>query len=270
MPVDRRLRVDLANKVGISESRLYAHAAKMNADHGPMGTDDAMYVLAQLNGLNLTKYIDDRDIVDRVRVIVDRVRAALPRDAVARRPARPPAPTTTARSRTPVNRTITCQDLLDFPLLLPKSVEDDAERMSNLYLRMYLLENSIRNVIVRVLAAKYGKGWWALCAPTDVRNKVQDRKAREAKVPWHGQRGSQEIYYSDFGDLRKIIESKWDDFKPILPSRPWITQKLEELEPARNILAHHNPVPANEQKRLELYYDDWAAMIKDRGGAIPA
>jgi hypothetical protein len=261
---DPRLRADLAKRIGLSERRLYELAAKMKAEHGPMGTDDAMYVIAQMNGLDLTKYIADRDVVDRIRVMV-------PRGSITRTPAKPPAPATTARTRTPVTRAIRVgSTAAAAELLLPKAFEDDAERMSSLYPKMYLLENSIRNVIVRVLAAKYGKGWWALCAPTDVRNKVRDRKAKEAKEPWHGQRGSHEIYYSDFGDLRKIIESKWSDFSPILPSRPWITQKLEELEPARNILAHHNPVPANEQKRLELYYDDWAAMIKDRGGAIPA
>jgi hypothetical protein len=260
---DPRLRADLAKKLNVSERRLYQLAADMKSEHGPMGTDDAIYVIAQMNRLDLTKYIDDREVVDRIRGMI-------PRGAVAR-PATTPAQPTTAKTRTQVTRAIRVgSTAAAAELLLPKAFEDDAERMSNLYPKMYLLENSIRSVIVRVLAAKYGKDWWALCAPTDVRNKVKDRKAKEAKEPWHGQRGSHEIYYSDFGDLRKIIESKWGDFSPILPSRPWITQKLEELEPARNILAHHNPVPANEQKRLELYYDDWAAMIKDRGGAIPA
>jgi len=246
---------------------MYQLAAELKANHGPMGTDDAVYVLAHQNRLDLTKYIDDKAAVDRIRGLVPR--NAGPVAAVATPSKKAPA-AAIVNTRTPVSRTIRIgSTAAAADLLLPKVFEDDAERMSNLYPKMYLLENSIRNVIGRVLAAKYGKGWWALCAPTDVQHRVQDRKAKEAKVPWHGSRGSHEIYYSDFGDLRKIIENKWADFSAIFPSRPWITQKLEELEPGRNILAHHNPVPANEQKRFELHYDDWAAMIKDRRDTVP-
>ena len=123
MPVDRRLRIDLAKKIGISERRLYELAARMNADHGPMGTDDAMYVLAQLNGLNLAKYIDDRDVVDRVRVIADRVRAALPREETTRPTARAKAPAATAATRRPVTRTIRVGSVgAAADLLLAKSV----------------------------------------------------------------------------------------------------------------------------------------------------
>lgn len=153
--------------------------------------------------------------------------------------------------------------------MLPTSVANDATRMADLYPKMYLLENSIRNVINRVMTAKHGDDWWATRAPTEVRNRVKDRKDKEAKVPWHGKRGSHDIYYSDFSDLRNIIVKNWPDFDGILHSQQWISQRLEELEPARNTLAHHNPVPANEQKRLEVYFDDWTALIDSKRAVIP-
>jgi hypothetical protein len=262
MPVDRQLRFDLAKKVRLSERRLYELAAKVKSDHGPMGTDDAMYVLAHLNGLDLMRYIDDRDAVDRVRVIVDRVRADLPRGEVARPPARPQAPATTGKPHTPVTRTIRVGSVsAAADLMLPKSVEDDAERMANLYPKIYLLENSIRTVISRVMKAKHGPEWWSTCVSTGVRNKVQGRKEKEERAPWHGTRGTHDIYYSDFADLKDIVVKNWVDFEDIFPNQPWITVKLEELEPARNTLAHHNPVPAKEQTRFDVYFDDWAKLV---------
>jgi hypothetical protein len=153
--------------------------------------------------------------------------------------------------------------------MLPVGVLNDAARMATLYPYLYVLENSIRHLIGRVLSANHGSGWWASRAPVDVRNRVQDRKVKESKTPWHGKRGGHDINYSDFSDLRRIITFNWADFEPIFPSQPWITQKLEELEPARNTLAHHNPVPANEQKRLEVILDDWTVMINAKRDAIP-
>jgi len=268
VPVDRRLRVDLAKKVGISERRLYELAARMDADHGPMGTDDAMYVLAQFNGLKLTKYIDDRDAVDRVRVIADRVRAAMPRAEESRPPARPEAPA--GAPRAPVVRTIRVGPVGGAAeLLLPKSVEDDADRMGQLYPKIYLLENSIRTVIVRVMTAKHGSDWWSKRVSTGTQNKVQGRRDKEEKAPWHGARGTHDIYYSDFADLKDILFKNWADFEDIFPNQAWITLKLEELEPARNTLAHHNPVPAKEQTRFDVYFDDWGKLVAAKKGLIP-
>ena len=39
--------------------------------------------------------------------------------------------------------------------------------------------------------------------------------------------------------------------------------------PARNTLAHNNPVSENEQKRIEVFYNDWAALIEANKTAIP-
>lgn len=154
-------------------------------------------------------------------------------------------------------------------LLLPNSVATDAARMADLYPKLYLLENSIRNVIERVMAAKYGKAWWTTSVAKRIRDRVQDRKDKEAKAPWHGKRDAHDIYYSDFSDLKNIINAHPDDFADIFPSPAWITQKLEELEPARNTLAHHNPVPEKERQRLDVYFDDWAKLVHAKRGAIP-
>jgi hypothetical protein len=154
-------------------------------------------------------------------------------------------------------------------VLLPTSVLNDANRMADLYPKLYILENSIRNVINRVMTAKHGTDWWTTHVSTDVRNRVRTREEKEEKAPWHGARAAYDINYSDFSDLKNILIKNWVDFEDIFPNQPWITVKLEELEPARNTLAHHNPVPEKEQTRLDVYFDDWAKLVEAKQTLIP-
>lgn len=263
MAADAKLRAELLKKLGgVTPQRLYQVVGELKRVHGPMSTEDATYVLAHMKGLDLTKYLD-RESFDRIRGMVPRTNEA---KAAGPTPRAAPAP----KAASPASRAVrVAASVPAVNLLLPTAVANEAARMANLYPKVYLLENSIRNVINRVMTAKHGAGWWTTHVSTDVRNRVQTRKDKEAKTPWHGKRGSHDIYYSDFSDLRTILIKNWVDFAALFPSQAWITQKLEELEPARNTLAHHNPVPENEQKRLDLYFDDWASLVDSKKDVIP-
>ena len=257
MATNRELRSDLLKKLGVTPQRLSQLVAQVKRLYGPMTTEEGTYVLAHQRGMDITRYLDP-PMVDRIRGMVPAgVPAAAASLATGRMPAARTRPVRIAPKLEVVNA------------MLPASVGADAARMADVYPKMYVLENSLRTVISRVLRSRHGKDWWASCAPTDVKNKVRDRKADEARRPWHGKRGSHEIYYSDFGDLRKLIIQNWSEFAGIFPSQPWITQKLEELEPPRNVVAHNNPLSEKDAKRIEVYSDDWIALINDRRAMIP-
>jgi Swt1-like HEPN len=259
---NRQLRADLLKQLGnVTPQRLSQLVGEIKRDHGPMNTEDATYVLAHMRGLDLTKYLD--------KEVVDRLRGMIPRGQPARTPTKA-APADPVNGRGAPARLIKAGSTAPaVDLLLSPTVAGEAAAMADLYPKMYLLENSIRSLINRVMTASHGAGWWATHAPTDVQKTVKGRKDKEDKVPWHGKRGAHEIYYSDFSDLRNIITKNWTDFQPIIPKQQWIAQWLEELEPARNTLAHNNPVAANEKKRLEVFFDDWVAFIKANGASIP-
>lgn len=258
MATNRQLRNDLLKKLGVTPQRLSQRVAQVKRLYGPMTTEEGTYVLAHQEGIDLPKYLD--------QATVDRVRSMVPKDVGS---ASPPT-IQKRRGKTLATKPIRIAPSLEVvDAMLPASVAEDASRMASIYPQMYVLENSIRTVIARVLRAKYGNDWWSKRAPKEVQGKVKDRRDKESKTPWHGKRGSHDIFYSDFSDLRKLIVGSWGDFKPIFPTQQWITQKLEELEPPRNILAHHNPVSKQDIKRIELYSDDWIALLNDRRGVIP-
>ena len=69
--------------------------------------------------------------------------------------------------------------------------------------------------------------------------------------------------------VRDIITKSWGDFEPIFLKQPWITQRLEELKPPRNIVGHNNPLSKQEENRVDLYFNDWIALLNDRRDVVP-
>jgi Swt1-like HEPN len=254
-----QLRADLLKKLGgVSRQRLSQRVADIKKAHGPMSTEDATYVLAHQQGLDLPKYL--------AQATVDRVRGMLQRtaDQAAPAPAVRATPTRATTSR-PVR--IDADAAID--PLLPAVVADDAKNMAKVYTRLYVLENSARNVIHRVMTAKHGADWWSKKAPAKVQKNVQDRKNKEDKRPWTGKRGSHEIHYSDFGDLQNIILANWADFEDVFQEVAFITRTLGGLEPMRNITAHNNRVAQKEEDRLRIHVDDWVKQVNGRRAFIP-
>ncbi|MGH3691313.1 MAG: Swt1 family HEPN domain-containing protein [Microbacterium sp.] len=259
MATNRELKTALLEKLGVTPQRLSQRVAQVKRLYGPMSTEDGTYVLAHQEGVDLTRYVD--------QATVDRVRGLLPGKAGTTTPAANPAKRTRAATSSSAVRIAPSLELVD--AMLPRALLESANRMANVYPKLYVFENSIRNVIVRVLSAKHGSDWWAATAPTGVQKRVATRKDQEAKKPWHGKRGTGEIYYSDFGDLRDLITSNWSEFEPIFLKQAWITQRLDELEPPRNIVAHNNPLSKNEENRVDLYFNDWIALLNDRREFVP-
>ncbi len=259
MATNRRLQAALLQNLGVTPQRLSQRVRDMKAQSGPMSTEDATYVIAHQQGIDLTKFLD-RDTVDRVRGLV-------PISAATRQPSNKSAAKKASR---PAQVSISIAGKLPkFDALLSSSIAKDAAKMAQLYPVYYVLENSLRIVIKRILEHKYGKDWWDTKAPKSVRAGVEDRQAREGKKPWHGKRGQHEIFYSDFGDLRSIIERNWAEFEELFPTRHWITSRLDDLEHPRNVMAHHNPVAESDLKRIDVYFHDWTELLTSIKDKIP-
>lgn len=254
MATNKKLLNDLLTKLNVTPQRLSQKRQEVKRLYGPMSTEEATYFIAHQEGLDLTKYLEP-DLVDRIRGLV-------PKPSIGS------APTSTARPKkaksartTPIRITPNSEPV---DALLSASIARDSKMMATIYPTFYVLENSLRLVIKRILEERHGKEWWSDCVPSDVQNRVNGRKKDERSKPWHGKRGAHEIFYSDFKDLRSILEKNWADFAELFPSRPWITQKLDELEAPRNIIAHNNPLNTVDQQRIELYFHDWIELLKDR------
>lgn len=153
---------------------------------------------------------------------------------------------------------------------LKKSVLKDIKKMSeDIYPRLYLFENSIREFITAVMEKEYGKKWWeeeidGIRSLKEVKQKVERRLKSEEKYFYHGKRGAAPIYYTDFADLKVIIKSKEavfnKYFKGLRGGSNWLLLKIDELTPARRVSSHHNPLGKKDADRVELFLSDWVEV----------
>jgi hypothetical protein len=140
---------------------------------------------------------------------------------------------------------------------LPQNLSKEAQRMAETYPDMYLYENLVRHTVMTVLEKKHGKQWWVEpnVVSRAIRDTVEDRKKLEDEERWHSKRGSHEIFYTDFGDLRNIILTNINLFKPVFGDLE-INADMKRLELSRNIIAHDNPLPPREVQRIRMALED--------------
>lgn len=129
------------------------------------------------------------------------------------------------------------------------------------YLGFFCLENAVRELVSERLAENHGASWWDDCATSGMKTKVAGRQDKEGKNRWHARRGEHEIQYTDFGDLKSLIQNNWDDFEDLFPDQNWIAGRLDELEASRNIIAHSNVLETRELERIRLYLEDWVRQV---------
>lgn len=146
---------------------------------------------------------------------------------------------------------------------LSEKVSTDARKMADVYYHLYLFENSLRQFISDTLGEKYGVEWWNTQLTDRIKNKAQNRMEKEDKNRWHSIRGAHPICYVDIDDLRKIIVKNQSDFEEKLPENPieWFTQRINEIELSRNIIAHHNPLGDDDIAQLKRYFRQWMRQL---------
>jgi len=141
------------------------------------------------------------------------------------------------------------------------TLRNDSMRMARLYALIFCFENSVREL----LRSRLGEGnpdWWSSpSVPNAVCNNADSRQAKSHKDSWLEGANSDVLGFVDFGDLAKIINNNWQFFEDLIPSQHWLSQRLDELEAARNFIAHNRMLSDAEFARIEMYINDWNRQI---------
>jgi hypothetical protein len=257
----RLLRAEVKKTATISDRAVNKRIKKAQANHPTASREDALLLVAAREGIAISGFCDEQRTLDRVNQWLER-------DAGSRQPD-PPPPRRTRASAQPTTINIG-RDLAVTDPLLPQRVIQDAKMMAErVYPKLYLLENSLREVIMRVMRNAHGKDWWQSHASPQLQKKVAIRKNEESRKAWHGKRGAHEIYYADFADLKGLVNSNYDLFRAVFPDRQWFDVILDALNPSRNVSSHHNPVASHDLDRIEVNFRDWQAHIAATRHLIP-
>jgi hypothetical protein len=239
----------------------------------PMKTGVAQAIIAHDQGIRIDRYLvgtDLKEVQDTLaRVGNDAPTASAPAsNGKGRHTARAKRPGTRAMSFKALNITITD------PFLAPEKIVQ-AHEMAKVYPVLHVLENSIRNVIRKVMEAQFGTDWWdtALTSPPalKMKNRVENRLKTEAEQSWHQRRGDHKIDYIDLSDLLVIAQSKPNLFFPgVLGKESWFQSLVDQTSPSRHVLCHMNGLKENSVTALGVRLVEWENHLKNRETEIRA
>jgi hypothetical protein len=137
---------------------------------------------------------------------------------------------------------------------------NSALEMSRLYALLFCFENEVRSFIRERLEEKEGLDWHDKLPPKILKH-AEGRKETALKDSWLEGEKTDLLGFADFGQLAQIIVDKWDHFKDIIPSQHWLKQRMDEMEKARNFIAHNRMLLPSEFQRLYMYIADWNRVI---------
>lgn len=249
------LREEIARKLDIKISQIYKKAVNL-ATTAQTKTEDGIYLLAAKNGINLNKYLP-KEKVDHIRQLLFQLNQHSP-------VLRFTSPSTKKKVSKIVCLSVGKVFQINDPIIPHKVIVEAKEMAEEVYPILYVFENSVREMIIRVMQRAYGDNWWDIKVSKEIRQEVERRKTKEDQNPWHGKRGVHSIYYTDLEHLGRIVQNNWADFKTILPTPQWLTQRIDEISHSRNPVAHMNPLSKDDVQRIKIYFRDWERQIKTK------
>lgn len=140
-------------------------------------------------------------------------------------------------------------------------LRNDALSMSRLYALVYCFENSVRALITERLSERHGVNWWNTKIPRRIREFAEQRIKDAEENSWLEGQSKDPLGFVQFGHLSDMICENWADFLDLIPSQHWLRQRMEELEKARNFMAHNRLLLPAEFQRIEMYVNDWNRQV---------
>lgn len=250
MVIVREIMEELKNKLGVTERRINQIISELESDRRILNHDIAGYVLAFEKGIKIQKYLEPEVVAQVQKAMHDGPKVIYEKVLV--------------KPKTKSNTIIKIgKDFQSDHPVLPKRLAEDAAKMSEVYPYFYVFENSVRNVIQRIMEKNYGQDWWNIKASGPMKKKADTRMAQEGRNRWHGRRGVHAIYYVDIEDLADIITTHWHDFEKIFPSQHWVKANIEIITLSRNVVAHNNPLSDDDIDSVKVRFREWTNQIKD-------
>jgi len=254
--INEEVRKILKKKLNLSNSGLYLAINRKKEQLGyTYSIETAAYVLAVENKIDISKYDISSEEMIEIREAMKSMTPSV-------------SQVSNKKSKVRTEKQIILNLESDFKIscpCLPESVIKDAIKMRRIYPYIYLFENSIRFFVKNTLDAKYGANWWATKVSNPIQKEVEERQQKDGRNRWHGKRGEHPIFYTNIDHLARIITNNMDDFKDKLPDvkRPieWLTNRIDEVELSRNIVAHNNPLSDGDIARVKMYFKEWIKQI---------
>ena len=160
-------------------------------------------------------------------------------------------------------------DSIQLPPFVGEDRKDDLARMVRVYGQLFLLENSMRGLIEKVLQNHLGDDWWGKASNSSMRRKHKKRVANEDSKKWAPARSDfGPLYALDWSDLITLMRKYPDEFKPFLGESNFL-HRFEDAGLLRNVVAHNWVLrEQNDFDLIRIYYQDWIKQLNKKHTAI--
>jgi hypothetical protein len=98
--------------------------------------------------------------------------------------------------------------------LLDEERLSEARRMAIVYSAIATFENSVRELLKKLLLEEIGEDWWMQGVSEKVRKSTEAKMQDEERVRWHKRRGDDPLNYTTMPDLMSIIRNTWPRLEP--------------------------------------------------------
>lgn len=249
----KELKKALLNKLDVTPQALSQQAQKIKA-LVPMTTEQAVCIIAQRNDIKLDKYLDE-EMIHLIRGLLQQVTP--PSQIITKKVER------RTEKQAPRQYVIGIGNQFKFTdPLLPRSKLNEANEMSNIFPYLYVLENSIREFIDRIMTAKYGANWWDSQAPESLREDVSRKMSGDKRDSWHQRRGDRPIDYLDFKELPRLMNKIEQIVVPdIISDLDWFRQLVKQVYKSRCVVCHMNPLDKNNVDAVLVWFKQWEKQI---------
>ena len=133
--------------------------------------------------------------------------------------------------------------------------------MATVYTAVAAFENTVRDLVRRVLLEEEGADWWDKSVSSGVRSKAKKRQEDEAKHRFHTQRGDDPVSFIDFGDLLNVMRANEERFAPFWPSPEWAKSVFDAVERSRNVIMHSGLLDPEDIERVGMNIRDWVRQV---------
>lgn len=262
MATNKAIKNALLKKRGITPQRL-SQLTNARKRELPMSTEHAVYTIAFEHGIDIAKELDAEETAE-VRRLVSALRS---NGTMKPEPKGQMKPTKVTKT---VKVTIAGVDVGTIPALKPQHASEAKVMAEKVYPTVYIFENSVRDLIERVLQAQFGANWWTTAIPGTIQKTAAKHKADEKNDPWHGRRGTREIDYVFLVDLWAIIKHQWKHFKALFPNQAWVETLISnDMNVSRRPLAHMNPLSVDDVTNVEVAFRKWVKQLRAVENLIP-
>ncbi len=145
--------------------------------------------------------------------------------------------------------------------LLDDGFVAEARRMATVYTAIAAFENTVRDLVRRVMVEEFGADWWEKKVSAGVQAKAKRRQEDEAKHRFHTQRGEDPISFIEFGDLLNIMRANEEAFAPFWPSPEWARGIFDAVERSRNVIMHSGVLTLEDIERVGVHIRDWVRQV---------